>query len=194
MDGPRRRGGNEAIRLAGLDLALEYFGHTGSLRRAGCKCTMGGEMTKPYKYAGILAKKRQPPITHADKQSDAAFRIIYEIHTEDLVRALFADCKAGPRATGLGAAAPFGWRQVTMTLAERHVPGFQHTTGKRRGRPKRTDDAKIWVAMAKRLDKGQTIRQAAKYVAKERNRDESPAAIERSYRRFIKAYPELARR
>jgi hypothetical protein len=80
-----------------------------------------------------------------------------------------------------------------MTLAERHIPGFQHATGKRIGRPKRNDDAKIWFAMAKRLDKGQRIRQAAKSVSNERNKGESPDAIERSYRRFIKAHPLLAR-
>jgi hypothetical protein len=52
-------------------------------------------MTRPYKYAGILAKKRQPATTHADKQVEAALRIVYEMHTEALVEALFADCKAG---------------------------------------------------------------------------------------------------
>jgi hypothetical protein len=152
-------------------------------------------MANPHKYAGILATKREPlTLNPENSQIESAFRIIYERHTEALIHALFADCGAGQfnpnLEKGLGSAHT-GWRKVAMTLAERHIEGFQHASNARKGRPKRTDDGKIWAAVTQRLANGERLRHAARYVAKERQKGEMLDAIESAYRRYVKNNPDF---
>jgi hypothetical protein len=155
-------------------------------------------MAKPYKYKGMLAKKRKP-LTLVDENPiiENALRIVYDMDRQALIRELFADCGAGQfnpnLEKGLGSAHA-GWRKVALTLAERHVKGFQHAGNAQKGRPKRADEIEIWAAITPRLTNGQSLRQAADLVAKERQKGESFHAIESTYRRFVKAYPELDKR
>ena len=153
-------------------------------------------MAKRYKYAGILAKKREPIILFPnDHQIEAAFRIIYEAHTVALIHELFADCNAGRFNAKLEkglAAGQTGWRKVAMTLAERHVAGFEPKQS-RDGRPARTDEADIWVAVTQRMAKGQSLRQAARGVLKDRGQKDSVAAIESAFRRYVKRHSILKR-
>jgi hypothetical protein len=159
-------------------------------------------MAQPYKYKGILAKRREPRISYSkDKVVDAAFDIIYSAATEALIDALFADCGArrdGPLNSELrrglaAAAAPSNWQKVAITLAERHVPGFQHQVGKRRGRPPLFDEQKIVLRMMELTGQptGQrklSILSAARIVARERGKESETASIDRRFRRFLEAY------
>ena len=110
-------------------------------------------MAKPYKYTGMLAKKRKTlTLVHENPVVENALRIVYDM----LIRELFADCGAGQfnpnLEKGLGSAHA-GWRKVALTLAERHVKGFQHAGNAQKGRPKRADEGEIWAAMTPRLAK-----------------------------------------
>jgi hypothetical protein len=153
-------------------------------------------MAKPYKYKGMLANKRKPLLVDKNPIIEKGLRIVYDMDTEALIRELFADCGAGSfnpdsekgLAIGLAGAA---WRQVALTLAERHVKGFQHASNVRKGRPKRADEYEIWAAMTRRFANGQGFRQAADYVAKERQKGETLHAIGSAYSRFVKANPQL---
>jgi hypothetical protein len=151
-------------------------------------------MAKPYKYMGILAKKRET-LTLVDKNPvvENALRIVYD----RLIRELFADCGAGQfnpnLEKGLGSAHA-GWRKVALTLAERHVKGFQHAGNAKKGRPKRADEHEIWAAITPRLANGQSLRQAAGLVAKERQKDESFHAIESAFASaFLTSNPATAK-
>jgi hypothetical protein len=154
-------------------------------------------MAKPYKYKGILANKRKL-LALVDKNPiiENALRIVYDMDTHALIRELFADCGAGhfnpdwEKGLGIGLEGA-AWRQVALTLAERHVKGFQYAVNAQKGRPKRTDEHEIWAAITPRLANGQSLRQAADLVAKERQKDESFHVIESAYRRFVKVYPQL---
>ena len=148
---------------------------------------------KKYKYTGLLAKKRQP-FAFSDKNTQIveALRIAGNAQTGALIRELFADCDAGSYNAnlggGLGAAqSQLGWRRVAMTLAERHVPGFQY--GRNTGRPKKTfgaDDAKLIIEMSKALreQRHRSIKAAAASVAKKLGK--KPGGVDRRYRRLMK--------
>jgi hypothetical protein len=155
----------------------------------------GAKLAKPYKYKGILAKKRKPlPLVDENPTIENALRIVHDITRQALIRELFADCGAGQfnpfMEKGLGSAHA-GWRKVALTLAERHVKGFQHAGNARKGRPEREDEREIWAAITLRLADGQHLRQAARLVAKERQKGESFDVIESAYRRFVRVYPQL---
>src|SRR5580704_2463325 len=147
-----------------------------------------------HRYTGILGKRRQPLVKHRDPQIAAALEVLHELETEKLVAALFADCgvpylKSGHApsarlaAAGLATGRIGAWH-VALTLAKRHVPGFQ-VAERKRGRRQRSDHREILVDMHREVHRNKkSIREAAKYVARKRRLPARAAvAIDQLYRR-----------
>jgi hypothetical protein len=89
---------------------------------------------KAYKYSGILGKERTDVIPLGslrypdDEKWQAQAVAAVEAQQEALIDALFANC-------GISRSDRFGWRDVALTLARRHVKAFQQPTYAKRGRP-----------------------------------------------------------
>ena len=156
-------------------------------------------MATRYKYTGILGKKREPIDYDINNKGDLqVYQILHDLQTKALVDELLEDCSARPRPmySGLGAArAPSRpWEYIAMTLAERHVPGFQVRTGRKRGRPKK-DDRAIYLAMRPHLEKRRRVSAAAKSVSDELKKkgqsNATKSSVESAYYRFVRHYPEL---
>jgi hypothetical protein len=81
---------------------------------------------------------------------------------------------------------------VVLRLAERHVPGFRLDVGSgNKGAPKRpwknvVRDYWVFSEMTVRIDKGQSIRQAAKHLARNKPQLGSEIALDRRFRRIEK--------
>jgi hypothetical protein len=129
----------------------------------------------------------------------AAFRVLYDLETEELMAALFVDCgvvyrkaahvrSAGVVTAGHAADDLLPWQHVVLTLAERHVPGFQ-VAKRKTGRRQRSDHHEILVNMITLIhrDPRISIKEAAKAVARKRRLPEKAAgAIDQLYRRHMK--------
>ncbi len=145
-------------------------------------------MSSTYKYAGALAQKRRPKRSDSEPAVGAALSIADEATTVDRIRALFEDCGAGhydpERDNGLGGVQR-GWRKVALTLAARHVPGFQF--GRAKGRPPEPLDVQFLKDLAAVRGKQRTpsIRAAAVSLAKRPSaKPTKPATLERKARRY----------
>lgn len=143
---------------------------------------------KQYKYTGVLAKPIHVPLYLASalNPDDAELRerakAEYMGQHLDRMVALAKDC-------GVEFRDPIEWWKIALALAERHVPGFSYADDgpRARGRPKwkAGSDLSLIIAMTKLMvAKGLSIRSAAAFVAKQRKKGESAAALERRYRRF----------
>lgn len=141
-----------------------------------------------YKYNGVLGKKQKISPRSVDADIQKALNIVNERATLERVRALFEDCDAGiydpNQDQGLGAAQR-GWRKVALTLAARHVPGFQYGVGS--GRPRQLWDAKMLKDIDAALTKQRkpNVQAAAEAVAKKSGR--SGATLARKRRRYRNA-------
>jgi hypothetical protein len=137
-------------------------------------------------------------VKHRDPKIAAAFEVLYDLETEKLLEALFADCgapyhkAAHARSAGIAAAGHaadlLALRHVTLTLAKRHVPGFQ-VANRKTGRRQSPDHYEILRDMIKQIhrNKGLSIRAAAKAVARARRLPGTDAvAIDQLYRRHMK--------
>jgi hypothetical protein len=155
-------------------------------------------MVTAHRYTGILGKRRKPLAKAADPNVAAALQLLYDLETENLLAALFADCGApyhksahAPRgglvAASLDASQVSAWQHVALTLAKRHVKGFQ-VAKRKRGRPRRSDHFEIIADMSRELRANKkSIREAAKSVATRRRFPQSAAdAIDQLYRRQMK--------
>ena len=141
-----------------------------------------------YKYNGVLGKKQKISPRSDDADIQKALDIVSERETLARVLVLFEDCDAGlydpNQDKGLGAVQR-GWRKVALTLAGRHVPGFQYGVG--RGRPRQPLDTKMLKEIDATLKKQKkpSARAAAGSVAKKSGR--SGATLERKWRRYKNA-------
>jgi hypothetical protein len=145
-------------------------------------------MALPYKYKGILGEPRpvRLPLGYwldpANKEYEAKAIAMYEAQEETYIDALFLDCDV-PRDDH------HGWRHVAMTLAKRHVKGFQSAITKRMGRaPKRPPDEEFALLeeMQALIWAGQSIRNAARLVASKHRGKLTAGGLDSTYRRFVR--------
>jgi hypothetical protein len=98
---------------------------------------------------------------------------------------------------------PNKWGRLALALAEAHVPGFQEKEAKMRGRPKAWSGARefnLWQQFRKRVEGGQSERNAAAIMAKKLNASRpgsnvTGAALLRRLQRFeehLRASGDLA--
>ena len=147
---------------------------------------------KVHKYSGAMAEP--PPIelplkdwfVPIEKFSGEGRRVLRK-RDEDLHAALFVDC-------GVDGTRPDGWQRVALVLAERHVPAFMSAPQAKRGRPsERSGDHDLALEIHRLMSERQTIKNAARIVAKRRNPKKSPGErqaeadrLEARYHRYIK--------
>jgi hypothetical protein len=143
-------------------------------------------MTKSesHRYKGVLAVPfKRPPAGLINAKHAAAE---WEKALRERWLALHADCTVKPDD-------PDAARQIALTLAFRHVPGFVGLLPTRRGAPRRpwknvARDLSTLIAVSEKVKVGQSIRQAAKYVARKRPiLGSSPDAVARRYTRTQQA-------
>jgi hypothetical protein len=141
---------------------------------------------KRHKYDGILAT----PIVFTVKTANALLgrtaedreRAKAQLSADYGARvvALVKDCSEDPKNPD--------WLAVALELASRHVPGFDITEQPERGLTERELDAEeIIVEMLELTERNLSIRNAAERVSRKRKKHgETPAAIDRRYRRWLK--------
>jgi hypothetical protein len=142
-----------------------------------------------HRYVGILATPAERPLLHASAQNPGDKELAEKARMEGLkafaerIAALCRDCGTEPDA-------PDVMTTVVLRLAERHVPGFRLDIGSgKKGAPKRpwknvVRDYWVFSEMTVRIDKGQSIRQAAKHLARNRPQLGSEIALDRRFRRI----------
>jgi hypothetical protein len=141
---------------------------------------------KPYKYSGVLGKERESVIPlgywrypdEEEWQAKAAAAV--QAQQEALIDALFANC-------GISQSDPFGWREVALTLARRHVKAFQKATSGQRGRPHRAAQDLVDEVMEVVGRRNLSIRSASVIVAKRRGGGISGRTVESRVHTTMKA-------